>query len=241
MRATPIAAGILLACLVVQAPPAYAQMSPDDVAQTGPRSEEVESAIAWERVDSEVLYLRPTADFKPGEDVRINIPEPPRDGEEAREQQRLSTGLIFGAILLAVLFLFFKFGNRIQVSFGSGRDRRRGSGEDADDGLPDIAIAGSHGLLDRIAAMADRREALILLTGHALERAARMNGVTLARAQTARDVLRVLPGSWTHMPAMRELVRETEIVHFGGRALAEDTWRACLAAARPLFAGRRVG
>lgn len=86
--------------------------------------------------------------------------------------------------------------------------------------------------------MEDRRKALILLTGHALERAANMNDLRIARSQTARDVLRILPRQWPHRDAVRTLVREAEIVHFGGRDIAEETWQACLTAARPIFSGR---
>ena len=73
----------------------------------------------------------------------------------------------------------------------------------------------------------------------ALERAAEANGLRLGRAQTARDVLRVLPRGWPHLDALRRLVREAEIVRFGGRDLAEEHWRACLESARPLFAAGR--
>ena len=80
--------------------------------------------------------------------------------------------------------------------------------------------------------------ALILLVSRALERAADQNQVRLGRAQTARDVVRVLPRGWPHLGALRGLVREAEIVHFGGRDISDEKWEECLAAAQPIFQRR---
>ncbi len=241
MRATLLAAVCLALSAAVTALPAMAQLSPRDIAETGPRDEGVGQAIYWERVDQEIIYLRPSADFKPDQDIRVEVPEPPKDREEARSDFRLSTGVLFGIILIVVIVLILYFGNNIQVSFGSKRDRRRGAPDDDPEKTASLLDGIEQDrLLAHFAAMRDRREALILMTGHALLCAASMNGMTLARAQTGRDVLRILPRGWTHMNAIRQLVREAEIVHFGGRDLAEDTWRACLELARPLFAGKSL-
>ena len=90
-------------------------------------------------------------------------------------------------------------------------------------------------LLASLREMADRRQALILLVSRALERSADINQVRLGRAQTARDVLRILPRNWTHIAALRGLVREAEVVHFGGRDLSEERWQECFQAAEPIF------
>jgi len=241
MRATLVTAVCLLLSAALPAPSAMAQLSPQDIAETGPRDEDVGKAIYWERVDQEIIYLRPSAGFTPDQDIRIEVPEPPKEEAELRSDFRLSTGVVFGIVLVAVIVLLFVFGNNIQVSFGSKRDRRRGApGDDPEQVASILDGIEQDRLLAYFAGMRDRREALILMTGHALLCAASMNGMTLARAQTGRDVLRILPRDWTHMNAIKQLVREAEFVHFGGRDLAEDTWRACLEAARPLFAGKSL-
>lgn len=234
-------AGILLLmiALAVAGPSGHAQMTTDDVIDPGPQDQAVKDALAWERLQTDVKYLRPDTDFRPGEDIEVKIPEKPDDPEQEREASRLSSGLFAVLLIVVVLAVLIFFGNRINVSFGRTTETRRevGDGDEKEHRLVTGVELPKDGILDHLAGMADRRRALILLTGLALERAARMNGLTLARAQTARDVLRILPRGWNHLGAMRQLVREAEIVHFGGRDLAEETWQACLSAARPLFTG----
>ena len=216
--------------------PSSAQMTTDDLAPTGPRNEDVARAVRWERLQTDVTYLRPSADFKPDESVRITVPDPEPTEEEARRQVQWTVGLVFLAILLGIAYVFAQFGNRIQVSFRGTSERRRREVAGSRRGEPARALP-KEGFLERLAVMADRREALILLVSRALEQAAAANGLTLARAQTGRDVVRVVPPSWGHHDTLRRLVREAEIVHFGGRDLPEERWRDCLAAARPIFAG----
>ena len=229
---------ITLVLGLATAPAALGQMTTDDLIDPGPKDSDVSDAFTLERLQSDVKYLRPDAEFRPGEDIKVVIPDKPATPAEQRSTNRTTSGIvafIFIAIVIVVLVLF---GNRINVSFGKTSEKKRRQQEAASSHgtLVDVADLPKSGLLDHLAAMPDRRRALILLTGLSLE----LNGLTLARAQTARDVLRILPRQWTHLGAVRQLVREAEIVHFGGRDLAEDTWRACLDAARPLFAGQEA-
>ena len=235
MRAGVASFLLFLTCLAWSGPVANAQMTTEDLIDPGPPDAEVERATGWERIQDDVRYLRPEAAFKPGEDIRVVIPPKPAARDEAQAAEKWTTGLTVLAIVVAVLVIFAMFGNRINVSFGKTSEKRRAQPDDREQ--PDLATQDvpRDGLLDHLAAMPDRRRALIMLTGHALTRAAKDNGLTLARAQTARDVLRILPRQWHHMDAMRRLVREAEIVHFGGRDVSEQTWSDCLAAARPIF------
>lgn len=237
-------AGILLFLIVLAlaGPAAQAQMTTEDVIDTGPRDEAVTDALAWERLQTDIKYLRPDTDFRPGEGIEIRVPDKPDDPEQQREANRLSSGLIAVLLIVVVLAALAIFGNQINVSFGrtSEARRRARTGGEEEQRLVAEAELPRDGILEHLAGMADRRRALILLTGLALDRAARMNGLTLARAQTARDVLRILPRGWHHLGAIRQLVREAEVVHFGGRDLGEETWQACLTAARPLFAGQEA-
>lgn len=244
MRAKTIAAIILVAGEALGTMPAAAQLTGDDVARPGTRSDKVEKALQLQRLDTEITYLKPGAKFEPG--AQLPVTEPPK--EKSREERRRDfnlmrwqNGLIFGAVVLAIVILVVLFGGRIQVSFRDTEDRRRG-GKDGDGserlaGLDDVPEDAG---LAYFLGIADRREALIKMTGQALERAAAANGVRLARAHTARDVLGVLPGTWRHMQNIRQLVRHAEIVHFGGRDLAEETWRACVELARPVFGAGRL-
>ena len=193
-------------------------------------------AARWRGLQTEVAYLRPGAPLPEGE---VAVPDAPAvpDPQAVRRNWAVAAGLVLALVLAFAAW----YGRGLPVSFGAGvRDRlRRGA-----DALAADAPAGDpdpEALFARLAAMPDRRRALILLAARALERAAEANGLRLGRSQTARDVLGVLPRRWPHGEALRRLVAEAEIVHFGGRDLAEARWRDCLAAARPLFAaGRRA-
>ena len=83
--------------------------------------------------------------------------------------------------------------------------------------------------------MADRKAALILLLKRALELAVEINGMALGRSQTAREVLRKLPSTWTHYPALSRIVGFEERVQFGGHELPEPVFQESLSLAEPLF------
>ncbi len=239
MRAAVAAILLILATLAGSGAPALAQMTTDDLIDPGPADPAVEKALGWERLQTKVRYLRSETEFRPGEDIKVVIP--PKPETRNTSDDRMTTGLIVFLIVAVVIVVFVIFGSNINVSFGKTSEAKRRSTRRRTGvlggGLTEIP-RGS--LLDHLAAMPDKRRALILLTGHALERAASLNDLKLARAQTARDVLRILPRQWRHLGAMRTLVREAEIVHFGGRDLADETWQACLDAARPLFDGQEA-
>ncbi|MEM1160788.1 MAG: DUF4129 domain-containing protein [Pseudomonadota bacterium] len=217
----------------------FAQLSQDDILVPGERNEAVTDAVWLDRIEDDVIYLSPDAPFQPDASIEVKVPDPEPTQQEQRSANRWTTGLIFGAFLLAVIVVFALFGGSMQVSFRRQNDGSVSSNAGMTD-ADELSSLPIDGFLERIAAMADRREALILLVSRALERAAQLNGLTLGRAQTARDVMRVIPRTWSHREALNGLVREVERVHFGGRDLSEEGWQDCFGAARPIFqAGAR--
>lgn len=90
-------------------------------------------------------------------------------------------------------------------------------------------------LLARAAAMADRRAALVLLLRACLLQAAQATGTRLARSDTERRVLARLPRSFAALGALADLLRRTELAHYGGRAVSDDDFAASLGAARVLL------
>jgi uncharacterized integral membrane protein len=216
-------------------PSSASALTEADLEPVGERDENYLRTLSGSRTNADVTYLRPSADFKPDEAVRIDVPE---RADEQRDDMasRWVIGLIFGAFLVVVLLILWRYGNTISVSFNAPTQGRRETNE-AGLSVETSEIAGQpmDQFLESLRAMKDRREALILLVSRALERAAEANDVRLGRAQTARDVVRVLPKSWSQIGTLRRLVREVEVVHFGGRDLTEDTWEECLRAALPIF------
>ena len=228
-------------CMVLAAPANAQEITQDDLEPVGPRNEAYEDAIWGQGLQSEVIYLRPSVAFEPDQRVRVKVPEPEDPAGDSREA-RFIIGIVLAAILAAIIYVVVVNSNGVGVSFRDTKDRRRSDARRED--TPEET--GSDQPLDQflagLAAMADKREALILLVSRALEWAADLHQLRLGRSQTARDVLRVLPVDWAHLPAMRGLVREAEIVHFGGRDITQERWEECLATARPIFAqpGRGV-
>ena len=218
---------------------ATAQFTERDFEQTGEPNETYLDATSGQGLQTEILYLKPDAGFKPDENVRIEVPKAPEEQRASVSSIRWTWGIILGIVLAFILWVIVTQGGAIGVSFGSTskRDGRRGEEDEGptDDELEAINRQPLDQFLASLLAMKDRRQALILLVSRALERAADTNNVRLGRAQTARDVVRLLPRNWTHFGTIRGLVREAEIVHFGGRDLSEEKWEECFAAAKPIF------
>lgn len=236
----PVLVFALVASAIWLAPISASALTEADLEPVGGRNDGYLDTLSGTRTNPDVTYLRPSADFKPDEAVRIDVPEPV---EEQRDQSvnRWAIGLIFGGFLAVVLLILWRYGNTISVSFNAASKGKR-SESDGTISAEAAEIAGQplDQFLASVRKMKDRREALILLVSRTLERAAETNGVRLGRAQTARDVVRVLPKSWSQLGLLRRLVREAEIVHFGGRDLDEDKWEECLEAALLIFRGGKA-
>ncbi len=225
------------------APSAWAQLTEADLEPTGTANTAYEDAASGGRLQTEIIYLKPSAEFSPDQKVEIEVPETPEEQSTSNTTMRWFWGIVFAVILAVVIFIIVTQGGAIGVSFGAQADETRRRPE-AEPAAPDPFDALNRQPLDQflqsLKVMKDRRMALILLVSRALERAADSNNVRLGRAQTARDVLRILPRGWQHLPVMRNLVREAEVVHFGGRDLPEDRWQECFESAKPIFQGGRA-
>lgn len=148
---------------------------------------------------------------------------------------------IFGAILVALVFLIVRSGGGFgALSVRQPGDRKRTRGQNGGKSAQgNEESAGLEGVLAEIDAMPDRRAALVLLLRHSLQQAARVHDLRLARSETAREIVHRLPDRWVHLAALRKLVMAEELVQFGGRALAEATFKECLGIATPILRGAR--
>lgn len=191
-------------------------------------------AVRGRGVRTAVAYYDPG---RPAPELRTDVaveppPAAPTAPPEPLPVERWMVAVAFALVLLAVLLLAARFGGVRAVSFA--RPPERGTRARAAAAPAPAADPGPDGL-EAIARLADRRRALHLLLERALERAVRANGRSLARSQTPREVLRGLPAGWPPLPALRRIVQHDEVVRFGGRALTEDSFRASIDAARPIF------
>jgi hypothetical protein len=226
-------AAVLL--LLVLCPPAgAASVHPADIESTGTPNAAYLDAVRGRGLQTEIAYLHAGATLPDIGGVAVpEAPELPDPGAERR-----NWAIFFGVLLALILGFAVWHGRGISASFGAARDPRR-AGAPADEAPAPTRDLPADAFLESLRAMPDRRRALILLVARALDRAAAANGLRLGRAQTARDVLRAVPRAWPHFETLRRLVAQAEIVHFGGRELAEEQWRACLERARPLLGAER--
>jgi hypothetical protein len=238
----PLAFVLICLISIVAAAPASAQLTETDFEGTGEPNAEYEDAVSGKRLQTDVLYVRPGVDFRADQQVEVDVPEPVQEVDPGITTSRWFWGIIFAIILGVVIAIVISQGGAIGVSFGAKADETRRRPDEAP-AEPDPYDALNRQPMDQflqsLKVMKDRRMALILLVSRALERAADSNNVRLGRAQTARDVIRILPRSWQHLQVLRGLVRQAEVVHFGGRDVSEDQWQECFDAAMPIFdAGR---
>ena len=181
----------------------------------------------------------------PDDPLELPAPEPelepePRDVDAPRfagtEVQWVWVLLALG-ILGAVLFLLA----RNSVSFGGGIEEGGAKAPPPTDPITgteiDPALLGMkrNDFIDRLAAMADRREALRLLLARLLTDETARHGIRPARSWTGREVLRALPRSLPSMADLRHVLRQVELAWFGGREVGEAEFADCLDRGRRLL------
>ena len=200
-----------------------------------PRNDRYAGRTRWSRLQTDITYV----DRLEGE-IPLDGRAPPRPGpedqggpEDLPTLKWLSRALLAAVaiVLVAVLWRY-----RHAILTRTGRDGAAATARGNAPALNAQSDGPDARLVDRLLAMADRRQALVLLTGAVLDAAARANGLRLGSAETAREFLRRLPGDWHHLSALKRLVMTEELVQFGGRPLPEPTFVSCVEAARPILA-----
>lgn len=243
---------LILSIAAASAGPAFAQMAdaraPVELeAAVGAGGQAYLEALRGSGTRPGLAYFDP-ARPPPGlrTDIEVEPPSPPdapADAAPGRSSgapiDRWVVAAVAALVLLAILLLATRFGGARAVSLVRPPERGVRSRDAAERAASDGEPAPDD--LEVIARLADRRHALHVLLERSLERATQANGGSLARSLTARAALRRLPAAWPLLPALRTIVRQAEIVRFGGRELTDEAFQACLDAARPIFAaaGRR--
>lgn len=226
---------ILISIFVCPAPALRAQDAVVTRPEIGQSGSDYLRSLRLRRIDPNVAYFDPSRPAPPL-DTRYVPEAADKPGEEDSARLKWGAGLVSAVVLLAAIFILVRFGGAISVSLGAdgrgagrvARGLRPGEGDD-----PEVVLG-----LDRILAIADRREALVILARQALSGAAALDGVILQRSWTGRDALRQLSGgSARHLDALTSLVLASERVQFGNRDVREDEFRAHVDSVRPLLNG----
>jgi hypothetical protein len=143
-------------------------------------------------------------------------------------------------LVVVLLALWLRFGGSGTLLAGTPKEIRQKPV--APDGWKmaqddDVPMAD---LLAQIAAMPDRRAALVRLLRHCLLQAGAATDTRFARSDTEREALRRLPMGWSGRSGVSSILTATELAHYGGREVSEDAFAASLATARALFASRQA-
>ncbi len=146
---------------------------------------------------------------------------------------------VVGALGLGLL-LWLRFGGGSILAATPRADRPRPQAPAAWNMASPADRLTGEALLADIAAMPDRRAALVRLLRHCLLHAAEATGTRLARSDTERRALARLPATLPGAPDLAGLLGRAELAHYGGRAVSESDFAASLTAARQLLGGARA-
>ena len=195
-------------------------------------------AIQFRAIDTDVVYYHPSG-AAPEFEIR-SAPQSSREdrGESQRsisfESVRWANVLLACLIILGVTYLFVVHGGRLPFAFSRSPQDGGPDRTIAPSGSDEAAERGS-ATRDAILSMTDRREALLTLCRSLLARTVAAQGILFQRSWTDREALLHIPGSCIHKDALQSLVLDSEKVHFGGRDVTEDEFRAHLARLEPLW------
>ncbi|MGO6742411.1 hypothetical protein ACCS93_08120 [Rhizobium ruizarguesonis] len=242
--------GLLVALLLatsVQFSPAWAQDS--DSQQVG-GGDHQKSAVGAEYAAQcqqnglrcTLVYGDASAKVEPASNTTKSSPQrkPLMSPREPVVNGPLAVAIVLVGLIVAV-GLWIRFGNGGVLLSSAPRDIKR-QGEAPESWRTSAAEAEEKpsDFLQRIAAMADRRQALVLLLRHCLLHAADMTGTRLFRSDTERAVFARLPSNMPERDRLENFLTAVELVHYGGRTLAESHFGVLLATARGLLSSGRV-
>lgn len=153
----------------------------------------------------------------------------------------LAVGMVLVGLAVAI-GLWMRFGNGGVLLSSAPRDIKQRQGEAPASWRTGAGAAEEepNDVLQRIAAMADRQQALILLLRHCLLHAADITGTRLFRSDTERAVFARLPNSMPDRDRLANLLTAVELAHYGGRTVAERHFGVLLATARDLLSTGRL-
>ena len=208
---------------------------------TGETSAQYGRVAAKARVRTSVVYASELEGDLRGTPARQN--ETPRV-RTPRERPAMDLGgfgvVVAIGLVVALLMLWLKFGGGGALLAREPRDdtRRKHATPDAWK-MNETDAKDADGLLAQIAQMKDRTAAMVLLLRHCLLAAARATDARFARSDTERLAFGRLPHHWSHRARLESMLHYTELVHYGGREVAEDRFEDALDSARRILGERR--
>ena len=216
--------------------PVMAQEAVQSPAEIGPSGQAYLDAINRHRIDPNVAYYDPSAAVPPLETAQQPEAEPDVPNPDIGDIQYIRWPLVITAavIIAAIVYLFARFGSGFMVALQPNADNPNANIRTGRK-TPKGASTAPPRSLREILNIADRRAALVALAQNALREAVTANGLLLQQSWTSREALRRLPSDQNHLAALRNLVRASERVQFGGREVTEPEFKTHVEQISPLF------
>lgn len=190
-------------------------------------------------VETGVTYItRLQGDLADGPAIELARPDAPSPRAGGFEGSVPTLAIV--AVLLLALALWMRFGgsgNLLAAAPKSGKPRH--AAPESWSLTEAERMTDPQTLLDQIAAMPDRRAALVRLLHHCLLFAGDDSDTRFARADTERDAFRRLPEGWRFRQPLAGLLRATELAHYGGRAVDDSGFAQALDIGRQLLSHRK--
>ncbi|MEP3276065.1 MAG: hypothetical protein ABJN26_26515 [Stappiaceae bacterium] len=138
--------------------------------------------------------------------------------------------------VIALLLLWLKFGGSGVLLSGEPRDvKKKQKAPDSWNIAAQEAELDGEDLLSRLASMSDRSEALAKLLRHCLLSAGEETETRFARSDTEREAFARLPAELSHYAALKALLRDAELAHYGGRPVSDEVFSRSLQLGRSLL------
>lgn len=140
-------------------------------------------------------------------------------------------GLSIAIVVLLIcllIFLFLKFGGAGGLLSSDPQEKAASKKRKKAWGLT-AETEDAADIIAKIRAMSDRKSAMILLLRHCLLQASQETNVNFRRSDTERDALKRLPRSWRKFDVLGQILRSTELVHYGGRAIDDQPFESAIA------------
>ncbi len=180
------------------------------------------------RINTELTYAETVTDIRPQREVT---------SVSTRSVPTINPNIfVVIAVIVILLIVLLKFGGTgTLLSRDPETQKRKTKAPEnwhVQDGLePDDRLK----LLNRLASMQDYRAGLVELLRYCLLFAAEQSDTILARSDTEREAYARVPQDWRKKPELGQLLRQTELVHYGGRDIEQSSYDRMIALGRDLL------
>lgn len=236
---------VLCAVTVFTAGPGLSQEGPGyrildaETPPAGMQAERPDELARKQGLDDQMTYAtRITGDLSDDPAAEVFSPKTP-DRRTAPQFGSLGVVVVL-VVLLTMLAAWLKFaGGGVLLARAPDQGKTAPQAAPAGWNVSDAdRLQGPEALLAAILRMADRRAATVKLLHHCLLKAGDETQTRFARADTEREAFRRLNSAWRQHGPLRDLLRQAELAHYGGREVTEADFAQLVDIGRSILLGR---